>query len=82
MLIQNKLCNIKFITCGHINIDMIDLFIKAANHMFINAYFEHEKETYYIYNSQIQCSKSESDCCSMVLSIAEIKNENLIQQLT
>ena len=65
-----------------INIDMIDLFFKAANHMFNNAYFEHEKEIYYIYNSQIQGSKSGSDCCSLVLNVDEIKNENLIQQLT
>ena len=60
---------------------MMDLFYKAANHMFDFAYFIFEGIIYFIDNSQIQGTNSGGDCCSMVLNVNEIRKRALFNKL-
>ena len=56
---------------GYIDEEMHDLWYKASDYMFENAYFKFHDEIYRIENSEIQGTNSGGDCCSLVLNVNE-----------
>ena len=71
----------KLLPIGYIDNDSINLWYKASNFLFENAYFNYNGNIYKITNSQIQGTKSGGDCCMMVLNVMECKYKEKSNEL-